>query len=75
VAKAAGAAIEGLWRLARRRGEPPITRWAAEQLSTAHWYDIGAARRDLGYAPEISIDDGLERLRMWFRRGAPAVPA
>ncbi|MEJ2535366.1 MAG: NAD-dependent epimerase/dehydratase family protein [Gammaproteobacteria bacterium] len=75
VARAAGAAVEGLWRLARRRDEPPITRWAAEQLSTAHWYDIGAARRDLGYAPEISIEDGLERLRTWFRRGAPTGPA
>lgn len=63
LASAAGAACEWVWKLARRTDEPPITRWAAEQLSTAHWYDISAARRDLGYAPEVSIEEGLRRLR------------
>ena len=29
------------------------------QLSTAHWYDLGAARRDLGYAPAVSTRQGL----------------
>lgn len=63
LAKAAGWLCETLWKLGRRSSEPPITRWSAEQLSTAHWYDISAARRDLGYVPEISIDEGLRRLR------------
>jgi len=63
VAKAAGAIVETAWKALRLKSEPPITRWAAEQLSTAHWYDISAARRDLGYEPEISIAEGLQRLR------------
>lgn len=58
-----GAAAEGWWRLSRRRDEPPLTRWSAQQLSTAHWYDISAAREDLGYAPLISMREGLARLR------------
>ena len=33
----------------RIKSEPPLTRWSAEHLSTAHWYDISAAKRDLGY--------------------------
>jgi nucleoside-diphosphate-sugar epimerase len=45
-----------------RDREPPVTRFVARQLTTAHWFDISAARRDLGYQPRISIDDGLRRL-------------
>lgn len=58
-----GVAAESWWRLSRRRDEPPLTRWSAQQLSTAHWYDISAAREDLGYEPLISIHEGLARLR------------
>lgn len=62
LAIAAGTLIEMVWKLLRLRSEPPLTRWSAEHLSTAHWYDISAAKRDLGYKPEISISEGLERL-------------
>jgi nucleoside-diphosphate-sugar epimerase len=44
------------------KSEPPLTRWSAEHLSTAHWFDISAAKRDLGYSADISIDEGLKRL-------------
>jgi nucleoside-diphosphate-sugar epimerase len=54
--------VEGAWRVLRLDSEPPLTRWSAAQLSTAHWYDISAAKRDLGYQPLVSIDEGLRRL-------------
>src|SRR5690606_28533006 len=41
-----GAACETLWPLLRLRGEPPMTRFLAEQLSTTHWYDMAPATRD-----------------------------
>lgn len=63
VALLVGALAEGWWRLSRRQDEPPLTRWSAQQLSTAHWYDISAAREDLGYQPMISMHEGLARLR------------
>lgn len=66
LAQAAGAVCEVLWTVLGRTDEPPVTRWSAGQLSTAHWYDIGAARRDLGYEPEISMAEGLRRLRTWL---------
>lgn len=49
-------------RLANDPSEPRLTRFLVRELSTAHWFDISAARRDLGYSPAISVDEGLERL-------------
>ena len=63
-AYAAGTLCEGLWKLFRLPGEPPMTRFVARELSTAHWFNIDAARRDLGYAPRISLAEGLQRLRV-----------
>ena len=57
-----GAVLESAYRLLGIESEPPMTRFVARQLSTAHWFDISAARRDLGYAPAISLDVGMERL-------------
>ncbi len=62
VAYAAGAVMEGLWKVLPLNGEPPMTRFLAEQLATPHWYDISAARRDFGYEPKISFAQGLQRL-------------
>lgn len=63
VLKAAGEAAEAWFRV---RGiwdrEPPITRFVARQLTSAHWFDIRAARRDLGYEPTVSFEEGLRRL-------------
>ncbi len=58
----AGWLLETLYRLAGKTEEPVMTRFVARQLSTAHWYDIAAARRDLDYRPAVGIDEGMERL-------------
>ncbi|KFN50612.1 2-alkyl-3-oxoalkanoate reductase [Arenimonas composti] len=71
VAYAAGAVLEPVWKLLRLQGEPPMTRFLAEQLSTPHWYDISAAQRDFGYAPKVSMDEGLQRLAAWWRHRNP----
>ena len=44
-----------------------MTRFLAEELSTSHWFDIGAARRELGYEPAVSMEEGLKRLAAWLR--------
>jgi len=67
LAYAAGVVCEGLWKRLGLSGEPPMTRFVAHELATAHWFSIDAARRDFGYCPEISITEGLERLRGWLR--------
>ena len=57
-----GALLETVYGLLGVENEPPLTRFVARQLSTAHWFDISAARRDLGYEPAVSLDEGMERL-------------
>ena len=67
VALRLGAVVERVWpRL--RDDEPPITRFLAEQLGTAHWFDPRPARDDLGWSPTVSLDEGFERLRQSFAR-------
>jgi nucleoside-diphosphate-sugar epimerase len=61
-AYAAGWFFETVYALCHWPGEPPMTRFLARELATAHWFDIRAARRDLGYEPAVSIDEGLRRL-------------
>jgi nucleoside-diphosphate-sugar epimerase len=70
VAYAAGLAAELVFGALGLEREPRMTRFLAKQLSTAHWFDLGAARRDLGYAPKVSIDEGMQRLGVWLRTAA-----
>ncbi len=65
---AVGALLEGVYKICRIQKEPLMTRFLAEELATAHWFDITAARKDLGYVPRVSIDEGMERLRAWLNR-------
>lgn len=65
--------FEGVWTALRRAGEPPLTRWVVRELATAHWFDISAAARDLGYAPEIQHETGFEALAAWLG-GSPGGP-
>ena len=62
IARAAGSLIERAWALRPGEDEPPMTRFLAEQLSTAHWFDQRETRRALAWAPTVSIDEGLHRL-------------
>jgi nucleoside-diphosphate-sugar epimerase len=71
LAAAAAAGLETVWKAARLKNEPPLTRFVLQQLTTAHWFNISAARRDLGYAPSVTIEQGMQRLSDWFRTARP----
>ena len=68
IAYAAGTILETAYRLTGRDSEPIMTRFLARQLSTAHWFDLRAARRDLGYEPKVTIDEGMRRLGDWLAK-------
>jgi 2-alkyl-3-oxoalkanoate reductase len=61
-ASAIGAVCETLWRTLPLKGEPPMTRFIAAELAKDHWFNLTAARRDLGYVPRISMADGTAEL-------------
>jgi nucleoside-diphosphate-sugar epimerase len=65
----AGWFSEIVHKLFRNQSEPKLTRFLVRELSTAHWFDISAARRDLGYEPKISIEEGIPFLEDWLRSG------
>lgn len=58
--------LEKVYRLLGILQEPLVTRFLAKELSTAHWFDIRAARKDLGYRPEISIEEGFRRVEVFL---------
>ncbi len=62
-----GAVFELIYKIFRISSEPYITRYSANILSTSHWFDISAAKRDLGYKPTVSIEEGLRRLETWLK--------
>lgn len=66
-ATAIGAICEAAWGILPVRGEPPMTRFIAAELAKDHWFDISAARRDLGYTPRISMAAGTAELVDWLR--------
>ena len=69
VARAAGSVVEAVWRVRPGEDEPPMTRFLAEQLSTAHWFDQRRTQRDLRWTPTVSVDEGLRRLAAWYAAG------
>ncbi|WP_411374140.1 NAD-dependent epimerase/dehydratase family protein [Arthrobacter sp. MPF02] len=72
VARAAGAVVEKAWTWAGRTEEPPMTRFLAEQLSTAHWFDQRQSRELLDWTPAVSLDEGLARLAEHYGGRPPA---
>jgi nucleoside-diphosphate-sugar epimerase len=61
--------LEAMYAIFRPQEEPPLTRFVARELTTAHWFDISAARRELDFEPQVSLEEGLRRLSASFRSG------
>jgi len=57
-----GFVLEKIYGLLNIKNEPIMTRFVARQLSTSHWFDLTAAKKDLGYQAHVSIDEGMKYL-------------
>ena len=64
VAYIVGATLEWFYKILNIKKEPVMTRFVARQLSTSHYFDISAAKKDLGYTPLISIEEGMKQLKL-----------
>lgn len=62
LADALGAVCEGAWRVFGLKGEPPLTRFGAMIMSRDSVLSDAKARRELGYAPVISVENGMREL-------------
>jgi len=51
--------METLWRLLPLPGEPPLTAYKVGILGISQTYDISAAKQDLGYTPQVSLEAGI----------------
>jgi 2-alkyl-3-oxoalkanoate reductase len=70
---ALGTVTEGLAGALGSTTGPALTRYAARVLASDCRYDIGKARRHLGYAPSVGLEAGLSELaahRRLAKRGA-----
>ncbi len=67
LARAAGALVETVWQVRPGADEPPMTRFLAEQLSTAHWFDQRRTQSDLLWQPLVTLEEGYQRLAHSYR--------
>ena len=67
LARAAGSLVDSWWQWRDRHDDPPITRFLAEQLATAHWFDQRRTREALAWRPAVTLDQGFEQLAQWYR--------
>ena len=76
---AAALAAEHAARLTRAQRQPVVTRLGVKLFGTDNRHAIDKARRELGYAPRVSLREGVRLAAAWYRQqhiaAAVALPA
>ncbi len=62
-----GAAFEAIWDVLKIKKEPLLSRYAVAELMYTHTYKLDKAKRDLGYEPPVSTEEGFKKLEAWAR--------
>ena len=73
VALGATTALELAYRTLPLRGEPRVTRFLANELAMSHYYDISRAKRDLRYAPQVTVAEATRRVIEYLKDSSSAV--
>jgi nucleoside-diphosphate-sugar epimerase len=68
------AGVEALWELARRPGEPPLTRHSVDVACRARAYSWARAADELGWSPKIPLEVGLAETGAWLMSHQTADP-
>lgn len=66
-AQLAGGALELLYTLIPYSPEPPLTRLSVSMMANSTTLDISAAKKELGYQPKISVEEGVQRFLEWWK--------
>jgi nucleoside-diphosphate-sugar epimerase len=48
--------------------EPPLYRRRVDFFTKSRAFDIGRAKAEIGYAPRVSLHDGIRRTLAWYRQ-------
>lgn len=73
------ALLDGVARIAElhakwaSKDEPLLTRYSAGTLAFSQTLDLSAIKNELGYAPKVSISEGLQRYAVWLKKHAHVV--
>jgi nucleoside-diphosphate-sugar epimerase len=70
VARAVGGLLEAIYRTFRLKGEPPLTRFLANELALDHYYNISRAKEELGYRPQVSMDEAVRWTVDYFKQAS-----
>ena len=63
-----GYSLETAYQLGNFEKEPRMTRFLAAQLAKSHYFDISRAKKDFGYFPKVSNEEGMRRLGESLRK-------
>ena len=72
---AAGYVAERLATIASSWRRPPLTRLGVAFAGTDNRYGIAKARRELGFAPRVELDEGVRRTARWYLEAAEGTAA
>jgi nucleoside-diphosphate-sugar epimerase len=67
LARVAGWTLEMLWKLAGAKNPPVVHRYRVGLVARDFHFSCEKAKRVLGYYPEISFEEGLDRTAGWYR--------
>ncbi len=62
-----GAFLEFVYKITLQKSEPAMSRFVSTQLAQSYWFDISKAKKDFGYDPQISTEEGLYRLEKYIK--------
>lgn len=60
--------MEAVYRLLKVNGEPPLTRYSVGVVSRSQTLDIRKAKQQLGYEPQVSLQEGFARFAAWWKK-------
>ena len=57
-----GKILEIFYKILLIKKEPPMTRFLATQLAKSHYFNITQSKKDFGYKPLVTNEEGIKRL-------------